>query len=188
MRELFFPSAFAEESTASSLQPNSLESYLFPGATDSSPSETIDPEQLSDIPDTPGVHETILKNPDGTEQTVEVNVRVPEILLHSFASDGTLSGSIFPKTSGIPIFLFRVHSGWDIPIETASATESGTYRTDENGAFSVNDFSLDSGMELLDKTTEEVLALVSESTGRVTLFRNGCFEAKRVWGRVGGRI
>lgn len=170
VRELFFPSAFAEESTASSLQPNSLESYLFPGATDSSPSETIDPEQLSDIPDTPGVHETILKNPDGTEQTVEVNVRVPEILLHSFASDGTLSGSIFPKTSGIPIFLFRVHSGWDIPIETASATESGTYRTDENGAFSVNDFSLDSGMELLDKTTEEVLALVSESTGRVTPF------------------
>lgn len=175
LRELLIPHAFADESLSSEegnqFLPSSLESYLAPRNSDQSDTEEhTEIDALLHAPEVPGIYREILQNQDGTKQSVEISVRVPEIFLSSFSKDGVLSGSIFPKASRIPLHLFRKHGGWEIPVETSSANENGAYFTNENGEFSVSDFSLASGMELIRENTQEIQAIVHGETGRVTSF------------------
>ncbi|MBI4232582.1 S-layer homology domain-containing protein, partial [Candidatus Peregrinibacteria bacterium] len=102
-------------------------------------------------------------------QEVTVEVYVPEITLNEAAAKtGIIEGVLNPAESAMPITLLRKRGeAWEI-LKTESSEANGTYLSDSEGKFTINDLNLLQGVEIKNAAGKTV-ATVDAVTGHITV-------------------
>ncbi len=112
------------------------------------------------------------------QQKITIHVYVPSITLDDSSSnleadpDGnngkSVSGSIDPKESNIPIAIIRDRNGIKEIIITKKANSKGKYLTDEQGKFDISDLNLNDKV-VIKNANGQVVAEIDPETGRIIL-------------------
>lgn len=121
------------------------------------------------------------------QQEITINIFVPEVSLDEDSSvltikqdnfGETVSGSVNPVYSEIPIALIRNRDGVKDLIKSPSANSHSKYFTDDSGVFTVSDLNLNDTVVIKD-AAGNIIAEIDPKTGRVVL-KNPAYSVEAV--------